>query len=189
VDPHVLLAAAEAKARSADQHYQGVLRNAQALVLLNRLFQEEQRALAVQYTQPLADKVGGYLQCVLGAEARAQVDLEDNAFTGLRLLDPAQGNIPFVFNTLSGGTKEQLAAAVRFAMAEVLAADQGGSLPVVLDDAFANSDPERVNRVQRMLDLAASRGLQIIVLTCNPADYAALGAKTVTLVAQRNTYI
>jgi hypothetical protein len=32
-----------------------------------------------------------------------------------------------------------------------------------------------------MLDLAASRGLQIIVLTCNPADYAALGAKTVGL--------
>jgi hypothetical protein len=29
--------------------------------------------------------------------------------------------------------------------------------------------------LQRMLDLASSRGLQVIVLTCNPADYAALG--------------
>jgi hypothetical protein len=32
-----------------------------------------------------------------------------------------------------------------------------------------------------MLDLGASRGLQIIVLSCNPADYAALGARQVNL--------
>jgi hypothetical protein len=34
-----------------------------------------------------------------------------------------------------------------------------------------------------MLDLGASRGLQIIVLSCNPADYAALGARQVNLKA------
>ena len=66
-------------------------------------------------------------------------------------------------------------------MAEVLAADHDGCLPVVFDDAFAYSDPERVNQLQRMLDLAATRGLQIIVVTCNPADYAALGACQVIL--------
>ena len=66
-------------------------------------------------------------------------------------------------------------------MAEVLAGDHDGCLPVVFDDAFAYSDPERVNQLQRMLDLAATRGLQIIVLTCNPSDYIALGAKAVTL--------
>jgi hypothetical protein len=32
-----------------------------------------------------------------------------------------------------------------------------------------------------MLDLAASRGLQIILLTHQPADYAALGAVGITL--------
>ena len=69
-------------------------------------------------------------------------------------------------------------------VAEVLAADFDGCLPVVFDDAFAYSDPERVNRLQRMLDLAATRGLQVIVLTCNPVDYVALGAKTVTLRAE-----
>jgi hypothetical protein len=66
-------------------------------------------------------------------------------------------------------------------MAEVLATDHGGCLPVVLDDAFANCDPERVNQIQRMLDLAAIRGLQIIILTCNPSDYAALGAHQILL--------
>jgi len=52
---------------------------------------------------------------------------------------------------------------------------------VVFDDAFAYSDPERVVSLQRMLDLGAERGLQIIILTCNPADYAALGARQVLL--------
>ena len=49
------------------------------------------------------------------------------------------------------------------------------------DDAFAYSDPDRVQTLQRMLYLAASRGLQVIVLTCAPSDYAALGATHVTL--------
>jgi hypothetical protein len=70
-------------------------------------------------------------------------------------------------------------------MAEVLAGDHGGCLPVVFDDAFAYSDPERVNQLQRMLDLAATRGLQVIVLTCNPSDYVALGAKAVALRPER----
>jgi hypothetical protein len=70
-------------------------------------------------------------------------------------------------------------------MAEVLAADYDGCLPVIFDDAFAFSDPERVIQLQRMLDLAAARGLQVIVLSCNPTDYAGLGAKTVALRAER----
>jgi hypothetical protein len=32
-----------------------------------------------------------------------------------------------------------------------------------------------------MLDLGASHGLQVIVLTCNPSDYAGLGARGVDL--------
>ena len=36
-----------------------------------------------------------------------------------------------------------------------------------------------------MLDLAASRGLQIIVLSCTPADYTALGAKQIFLRRER----
>jgi energy-coupling factor transporter ATP-binding protein EcfA2 len=81
--------------------------------------------------------------------------------------------------SLSGGAKEQLAAAVRLAIAELLALDHDKCLPIVFDDAFAYSDPERVQALQRMLDLAAERGLQVIVLTCNPSDYAGLGAKNV----------
>lgn len=184
-DPQADLAAAEARARSARQYFASVDRNAKAVSLLRTLFQEEQRALAEQFTRPLAEKISAYLQCVLGPGAQAHVNLENSEFTSLRLSRPEDGSGAFMFHTLSGGAKEQLAAAVRLAMAEVLAADYGGCLPVVFDDAFTNTDAERVNKVQRMLDLAASRGLQVIVLTCNPADYAALGAKTTILRRER----
>jgi hypothetical protein len=71
-------------------------------------------------------------------------------------------------------------------MAEVLCNDHHGCLPVIFDDAFAYSDPERVQTLQRMLYLAASRGLQVIVLTCAPSDYAALGAAHITMRAEKN---
>ena len=116
-----------------------------------------------------------------GPATRAGITLADGVFTGLQLVRPgvADGTVPFA--ALSGGTREQVAAAVRLAVAEILAADHEGTLPVVFDDAFAFSDPERVQTLQRMLDLAAVRGLQVIVLTCTPSDYAALGARQVLL--------
>lgn len=180
-DPQATLAAARAKARSANEHRDSVRRKADALALLDELFRDEQRTLASQFTQPLADRISGYLQCIFGAGASAHVQLENNEFGGLRLSRAASASDSFAFDSLSGGTREQTAAAVRLAVAELLAADHDGCLPIIFDDAFAHSDPDRVNQLQRMLDLAATRGLQVIILTCNPGDYSALGAKQITL--------
>lgn len=184
-DPKSARDSAEVRARSAQEYRASVQRRSKAIALLNELFKEEQRSLAEQFTQPLAEKISGYLQCIFGPGARAHVALDNNEFTELRLFRPSSGGATFSFDSLSGGAREQVAAAVRLAMAEVLAADYEGCLPVVFDDAFAYSDPDRVDQLQRMLDLAATRGLQIIVLTCNPADYAALGARSVTLRVER----
>ncbi len=180
-DPKGALAEAGARARSAEAHCRTVERRARAIQLLHRLFLEEQRNLADQFTRPLAEAISRYLQCLFGPDARAVVTLEDNVFSGMEIARPSQGFGGFGFETLSGGTKEQLAAAVRLAMAEVLASDHQGCLPLVFDDAFAFSDPQRVKTLQGMLDFAAERGLQIIILTCNPADYTMLGAKQTLL--------
>ena len=180
-DPKTARDCAEARARSAGEYRDSVQRKSKAVALLNELFEEEQRSLAEQFTRPLVEKISTYLQCIFGPGARAHMALEGNQFSELRLSRPLVGTATFTFETLSGGAREQMAAAVRLAMAEVLAADHEGCLPVVFDDAFAYSDPDRVNQLQRMLDLAATRGLQIIVLTCNPADYAALGARNITI--------
>ncbi|MCZ6673208.1 MAG: AAA family ATPase [Verrucomicrobia bacterium] len=177
-DPEETLAFAKAKAESAGQRFADVERKARAIRLLMELFTGEQRDLSHQFTQPLAEKITGYLQQLFGTDARADVDLTDGQFEKLVLSRPSG---TFEFDSLSGGAREQVAAAFRLAMAEILAEDHDGCLPVVFDDAFTNSDPERIQTLQRMLDLAARRGLQIILLTCDPRDYGSLGAKTVAL--------
>ena len=180
-DPHADYAAESAADTAAREHLAVEQRKADAIRLLADLFSREQRALADQFTQPLAEAIQGYLTCLFGPEARANVTVNEDAFSGLELVRPGQEGAAIAFEQLSGGAKEQVAAAMRLAVAEVLAAGFGGSLPVIFDDAFAYSDPERVQTLQRMLDRAAERGLQLIILTCNPADYAALGARQTML--------
>jgi len=180
-DPQASLALAKSKAESARAHLESVRRKADALKLLHQLFLEEQCALSTRFTQPLADKITGYLQCLFGAGARATVALDEEGFNNLQLVRTTQNNNAMAFGALSGGAKEQVSVAMRLAMTEILAAEHDECLPVVLDDAFAYSDPERVQTLQRMLDLAATRGLQVVVLTCSPADYIALGAKNISL--------
>ena len=185
-DPDASLAVATAQAQSAQEHLASVRRKAEAFRQLHSLFLDEQRALADRFTRPLADKISGYLECLFGAGTRANVVLAENAFSGLQLVRPTHGGGAVPFDSLSGGAREQVAAAVRLAMAEVLCSDHHGCLPVIFDDAFAYSDPERVQTLQRMLYLAASRGLQVIVLTCTPSDYAALDATHVNLRVEKS---
>ena len=183
-DPAADLSLAEARLAAVSESLAKVERRANAIALVDDLFREEQQALADQFSQPLAERISEYLQTLFGPGAKATVAFRDNRFQSIELTRQADEGA-MEFSALSGGTREQVAAAVRLAMAELLAADHGGSLPIVFDDSFAYSDPDRVQTLQRMLDLASRRGLQIIVLTCNPADYAALGAHQTVLRSDR----
>lgn len=179
-DPQELLAMAEARLQSAQDALAREKRVGEAITLLNKAYTEEQASLSGQFSKPLADRITVYLQALFGKSARAQVTFQDNQLTGIQLSrESATGT--FSFDSLSGGTREQVGAAVRLASAELLADKHDGALPVVFDDAFAYSDPTRVQELQRMLDQAARSGLQVIILSCNPADYAGLGAREVTL--------
>jgi hypothetical protein len=180
-DPEAELKHAEGEVEFADQEYHRLRLRGDAHALLRELFQNERKTLAEQFTRPLAEKVSAYLQCVFGPEARLELSLEGNDFTGMKLSRSGEIAGEYTFESLSLGTREQAAAAVRLAVAEILAEGHDGSLPVIFDDAFAYSDPERAQVLQRMLDRAANNGLQVIVLSCTPADYSGLGAHTVKL--------
>jgi len=179
-DPQAVLQNAEAQLESARIHHESTLRRANAIKLIHQLFEEQKKVLTDRFTQPLVERISDYLRGVFGPAARVVLTVEDTTFKGIQLVRPEQAGA-VSFDALSGGTKEQVAAAVRLAIAEVLAANHGNALPVVFDDAFAYSDPKRVQDLQRMLDLAATRGLQVIILSCNPSDYAALGARQTIL--------
>ena len=178
-DPQADLSHALARCEAARELNASEQRRAKAIEKLYRLFSDSREAIDRSLVQPLADRVSGYLQCLFGPGAEVRVNLSDTGIEGLDLI--RAGDPAFGFSALSGGAKEQVAAAVRLAMAEILAADHDGCLPILFDDAFAYTDPERVQSLQRMLNLAALRGLQVIILTCAPADYSAFGASEARL--------
>ena len=187
IDPQEAVARADAGMQAAKERRMSIERQAESVKLLHGLFCAEQKNLAEQFTRPFAEKITGYLQCLFGVNVSSSVTLENNVFSGLQLFRPEQGQGAFSFKDLSSGAREQLSAAVRLAMAEVLAENFDNCLPLVFDDAFANSDSNRILHLQRMLDRASRQGLQIIVLSCNPSDYVTLGAATVKLNAEPAT--
>jgi DNA repair exonuclease SbcCD ATPase subunit len=161
-----------------DSHY-AALQKAKAIKKLHELFTQEQQQLADKLTKPLADKIKFYLEPIFGRSVSVTLNQEDGQFKEFLISRDGLGT--FSFDTLSGGTKEQFSAAVRLAMAEVLSADFDDRLPIIFDDAFTNSDENRILKIQPMLDRASQKGVQVIVLTCHPDAYASLGATQVLL--------
>jgi energy-coupling factor transporter ATP-binding protein EcfA2 len=169
---------AELESRVADQ--ERLEKEAGMLTLLRQLLEEEQNAMASQYTAPLTERIGAYLAHVFPESPRT--DLTYDARGGFGQLQWRRGNeAAFAFEVLSTGAREQFAAALRVAIAEVLADAYDGTLPLLFDDAFANSDPERQVGVCRMLQEAANQGLQVILLTCDPAAYGSFAEQVVEL--------
>jgi len=156
-------------------------REARAARLLLEMFREGKRAVEDRFLEPLKARVGDYLQRLFGAGAEVSIDLEGEEIGAVSLVRQGDGAVPFGFGALSGGTREQVGAALRLAMAEILAEDHDGCLPVVFDDAFVNADPDRLRGLQRVLDLGAERGLQVVVLTCDAAAYDTLGVGITTI--------
>jgi energy-coupling factor transporter ATP-binding protein EcfA2 len=76
---------------------------------------------------------------------------------------------------LSGGEKEQIAFAVRLALARELARSERQLL--VLDDSLTTTDPARFERILDILRESADQ-LQIVILTCDPRRYEALAEAT-----------
>ncbi len=70
---------------------------------------------------------------------------------------------------LSDGTRAQLLLAARIAFAEEV--EQGRTLPLFLDEALDQSDPERFDAIVRSLGrIANDQGRQIFYLTSDPLD-------------------
>lgn len=75
-------------------------------------------------------------------------------------------NRTFRVEQLSGGTREQLFLAIRFALAREFA-DRGIELPMVMDDLFVNFDEERTDAAMDCLLELARSGQQILFFTCH----------------------
>ncbi len=115
---------------------------------------------------------GRYTELVTGDPAQGP---------NLQVVDPESGRWVEV-ERLSSGAREQVYLSLRLAAMDHL--DEGGErLPVFVDEAFVNWDPDRRGRVLGLIrDLAQHR--QVIVFTCQPEWASALveqGGRLVSL--------
>jgi hypothetical protein len=140
-------------------------------LLLDTLRTAEFEAKA-KYLGPVTKCVEPYLRMLLPG-ADIVID-EEFAVSAL-----ARNGVREDFERLSGGTQEQIAVLARIAFAELLL-DRGRPATVILDDALAFSDDERIESMFDVL-IRASERVQIIVLTCRKRLFARLGAGILAL--------
>jgi DNA repair exonuclease SbcCD ATPase subunit len=178
-DPYAAVEQARLQLETAEADHRQLRRVIDAHALLRDLFQEAQADLSSRYSEPLAQAIGAYLRPLVPDGPVARLDYDQSK--GFQSLQLRRGQEFYDFDALSGGMREQLAAALRLSMADVLKDAHDGCLPLVFDDAFTNADPQRIALVKRMLSAAVERGLQVILLTCDPAAYGPFAEQVVEL--------
>lgn len=155
-------------------------REAQSLRLLHTVLEDCARRAGETFLAPVLERVQPYLRLLTpNAELLLDSDLQ---LSGIR-----RDGIDELFNDLSIGTREQLAIIIRLAFADLLH-EKGQPVVVVLDDALAYSDRDRLKRMQLILRRAAQR-YQILILTCRERDHLELGAPIIRLADCRETIV
>lgn len=151
------------------------------LDLLHRLEKARQETNAAM-ARPLEEAIQPYLEILFGSGAPRLDWSEDGSQLKQIALDRTDSSADlFAFDQLSHGTREQVALALRLAMAGILAKAHDGQLPLVLDDAFTHADQQRIAKLKTMLYRASQRGLQILLFSCHPEQYHSLAGKEVRL--------
>ncbi|WP_350270949.1 AAA family ATPase [Brevibacterium sp. CBA3109] len=167
------LAAAEETMESAQRKQARLDRQARAIDLLRSTVLKHKEESQRKYVAPFKEQIERLGRLVFGQGLSVEVS-ED-----LEIVSRTVNERTVPFESLSGGTKEQLALIGRLAVATLVDSDSGA--PVVLDDAFGFADAQRLNALNVILS-TVGKSAQVIVLTCQPDRFARLGgAKTVSL--------
>lgn len=150
----------------------GYEEEAAVLQLLQQALRQAEREAKALYLAPVVSRVEPYLKMLLPGTGLV---LDEN----LSISAIERNGAAEAFERLSDGTQEQLAVLTRLAFAELLL-KQGRPATVILDDALAFSDDQRIERMFDIL-MRAGESVQIIILTCRKRLFARLGAAELTL--------
>ena len=167
---HEKLHAAQSHLDHIRQKDAAMIRRAQAARLLYATMKEERDKARRAYVAPLKEKIERLGRLVFNNSF--EVEVTEDLSVASRTMDGSNVR----FESLSGGTKEQIAMISRLACAMTVSKDGGASL--ILDDALGYTDPERLKLMGAVL-ARAGKECQIIILTCVPDRYSNIGEATV----------
>ena len=158
---------------SARRELERIELDAKAWKLLSTTLQEAESEAKATFLAPVRDRLQPYLR-LLFPEADLRLREDDFEIEKIR-----RGGVEEPFESLSIGTREQIAVLTRLALADLLR-EKGKPVALVLDDPLVNSDDERFRRMRTALHKAAEN-VQIVVLTCHEDRYKTLGTRTIRL--------
>lgn len=147
-----------------------LFRRASSAKCLFETMREERDKARRAYVAPLKEKIEQLGRLVFNESF--QVDINEE----LRITSRTIDNTTVPFDSLSGGTKEQLSLIFRSACSIIVSKD--GGTPLILDDALGYTDPNRLRLMGAVLAKAA-KDCQIVIFTCVPERYGNIGEATV----------
>jgi len=145
------------------------LRGGAAKCLFDIMCEERDKASRA-YVSPLKDKIERLGRLVF--DPSFQVSIDDN----LKITGRTVSGVTVPFDSLSGGTREQLSLMYRLSCSMIVAKD--GGTPVILDDTLGYTDQERLKLMGAVLAVAAKE-CQIVIFTCVTERYAFIGEAAV----------
>ena len=167
---HDKLQIAETRLEHAHREHIAVCRRAAAVKLLFETMKEQREKGRRAYVAPLQDRIERLGRLLFNNTFRVEVN--DDLIIANRTLN----GITVPFDSLSGGTKEQLSLITRLACAMIVS--KNGGAPLILDDALGYTDPERLKLMGALL-AKAGQECQVVILTCVPDRYSNIGAASV----------
>ncbi len=150
-----------------------LLRRAAAARLLFETMRDERDKARKAYVTPLKEKIEGLGRLVF--DESLQVEITD----ALQIASRTTGGITVPYESLSGGTKEQLSLIFRLACSMIVA--KNGGTPLILDDTLGYTDPERLKLMGTVLAKAAKE-CQIVIFTCVPNRYNYIGEASIVAI-------
>lgn len=153
----------------ASEELRQLRREALAWKMLHEAMERALRADRQALLAPVSVRLEPWLRRLFGDAAPV---LDPHSLAPASLV---RGGVEEPFDSLSVGTREQIAILVRLGVASLLAEGESEPPCLILDDALVYADQGRFEIMKTILQRAA-KDLQILVLTCRPQDYFGLDA-------------
>ncbi len=169
---HEKLHSARTNLERVETNNRALYRRAAAARQLFETMREERDKARQAYVAPLKERIEHLGRLLFGDSFQVEIS-ED-----LQIASRTTQGVTVPFDSLSGGTKEQLSLVFRLACSMIVAKD--GGTPLILDDALGYTDPDRLHLMGAVLAKAA-KDCQIMIFTCMPDRYANIGEATVVL--------
>jgi hypothetical protein len=167
------LNAARNKRDQFEYQIRAVTRRAESAKCLFDIMSEERDKASRAYVAPLKERIEKLGRLVFDPSFQITIDDE------LKITSRTVSGVTVPFDSLSGGTKEQLSLIYRLSCSMIVSKD--GGTPVILDDALGYTDHERLKLMGAVLAVAAKE-CQIVIFTCVPERYAFIGEAAVVAI-------